>query len=271
MQSGELRDGELFRARIEAQALRSEGFADGVRLCQRSQVVDERFALLSETQFHKIQKGFLAAKRQVCPFAWKTKRYQCGTNFWRRAEGAAWNAKDQFGTTVKLRGDREITVLLRLRLGGEPESDFFLNHDVNFIDPISERKKMMKNRRSDVIRQIAVDAGALSSSESSEIGFKNISLDNRDVRKLFREPLEPSEKQPIQLDGIDRCAGGRKVLRHFTVTGANFDPAVRWAQRGRTNRSRVRRNADGPRDLFAPAGVREKVLAKALTSHAPKV
>jgi hypothetical protein len=33
----------------------------------------------------------------------------------------------------------------------------------------------------------------------------------------------------------------------------------------------MRRNADGARDLFAPVGVRKKMLAKPLTSHAPKV
>jgi hypothetical protein len=33
----------------------------------------------------------------------------------------------------------------------------------------------------------------------------------------------------------------------------------------------MRRNANGARDLFAPIGVRKKMLAETLTSHAPKV
>jgi hypothetical protein len=52
---------------------------------------------------------------------------------------------------------------------------------------------------------------------------------------------------------------------------ANFYPAGRWIQRGRWQQGRVRRNADGTRDLFAPVNIRQKMLPKSLTSHAPKV
>jgi hypothetical protein len=60
------------------------------------------------------------------------------------------------------------------------------------------------------------------------------------------------------------------MLRHFAVACSDFYPARRWIQRG-PRQGRVRRNANGARDLFAPAGVRKKMLAKALTSHARKV
>jgi hypothetical protein len=61
------------------------------------------------------------------------------------------------------------------------------------------------------------------------------------------------------------------VHRHFAVACANFYPAGRWIQRGRWQQGRVRRNADGTRDLFAPVNIRQKMLPKSLTSHAPKV
>ena len=139
------------------------------------------------------------------------------------------------------------------------------------VDQIRERKKMMKNRRRDVVRQIAVESDAPSAGNRGQIAFQNIAMDDREIREFFRKPLESCEEQRIQLDGKDGCSGGREVLRHFAVARADFYPAVRWIQRWRWRHGRMRRNADGARDLFAPSGVGKKMLAKSLTSHAPKV
>ena len=61
------------------------------------------------------------------------------------------------------------------------------------------------------------------------------------------------------------------MLGHFAVSCADFYPAIRWIHGRRRLQVRVRRNTDGARDLFAPVGIRKKMLAKSLTSHAPKV
>lgn len=55
---GELRDVELFSARIGAQLHRGECLADGVRFGQRAQIIDQRFAFFCEAQFYKIEKYF---------------------------------------------------------------------------------------------------------------------------------------------------------------------------------------------------------------------
>src|ERR1700722_11950970 len=103
--SGELRDGELLGARVETQVLCGECVTNGIRLGQRSQIVDQCFALLSETQFHKIQKSTFVRERQFCAITREAKGHQCRANFGRRAEGTARNAHYKFRTGVELRDD----------------------------------------------------------------------------------------------------------------------------------------------------------------------
>jgi len=223
----------LFGARVAAEILRDEDFSNGVRARKWPQVVYQGLSLLRETRFHKFQKSSLIAERELRPIAGKTERYQCRANLRRRAERVARNAKDKFGAAVEVRDDRKITVRLRLRFRCETKSDLFLNHDVNLIDLIRERKKMMKNRRRDVVRQIAVQPDAPARSEGGEIGFKHIAGNDRDIRESFREALEARDQQRIQLNRINGGAGGSEVLGHLAMAAAHFYPAIRWIQRAR--------------------------------------
>ena len=74
-------------------------------------------------------------------------------------------------------------------------------------------------------------------------------------------------KQRIQFDGVDGRAGGRRGARSFRRGRRQFrsSNADRPAQQLR--RGGVRRNANGARDLFAPVGIGEEMLAEALASH----
>lgn len=58
------------------------------------------------------------------------------------------------------------------------------------------------------------------------------------------------------------------MCRHFALARSDFDPAVRLMRFSLLAPDRVRRNANGARDLFAPSGVRKKMLAETLTGHA---
>jgi len=64
---------------------------------------------------------------------------------------------------------------------------------------------------------------------------------------------------------VDGSSGGEQVLGHLAVPGTNFDPAMLVVARERD--CRMRRNADGASDLFAPMEIGEEVLAEALASH----
>jgi hypothetical protein len=64
---------------------------------------------------------------------------------------------------------------------------------------------------------------------------------------------------------VDGSARGDQVLGDFTMAGANFDPAVLVVSRKWSGR--MRRNANGARNLFAPVKIGEEVLAEALACH----
>jgi len=99
-------------------------------------------------------------------------------------------------------------------------------------------------------------------------------VNHRKVRKLLRKLLQARCERRVEFDGTNRGSSRQQLLGHFTVARADFEPAIRLSGRiawGRWPQRRVRRNADGSRDLFAPVSVRKKMLAKSLTSHAPKV
>ena len=64
---------------------------------------------------------------------------------------------------------------------------------------------------------------------------------------------------------MNGSAGGEKMLGDFTMAGSNLDPAMLVVVRERN--SRMRGNANGARDLFAPVEIGEEVLAESLASH----
>src|SRR4029077_12997033 len=200
---------------------------------QRPQVVYQDFALLRKAHLHEVQKSRFIAKRELRAFTGKAKRYQCGANLRRRAECAARNLKNELRTSIELRGDGEIAKAFCLWFCSETQSDFFLNHDVNLVDLIRKGKNMMKDRRSDVVRQIAIDADAPPGGKCGEISFQNIAGDDRQIREFLRKTLEAAQEQRIQFDGVNGRAGGDEVLGHFAVAGANFNPAIRLAELNR--------------------------------------
>lgn len=216
--------------------MRGKDSANGFRCCEGPKVIHQRLALLRKTHFHKIEKNFLILKFQFGAFAREAKCYQCGADFRRRTESTARNVKYKFRPSIELRGNGEIPVLLGLWFCSETQSDFLLDHDMNFIDLIRERKEMMQDRRGDVVGQVSIHPDAPASCEAGEIGLQNVAGNDSDVRAFFRETPETRLEQRIQLDGIDWRASAREVLGHLPVAGADFYPAVRWIWRNLKSR-----------------------------------
>src|SRR6267142_7154882 len=117
-ESGELRDGELLGAGVRAKIQRSESFTNCRGLGKRAQVVHQGFALLRETQFHKIEETRFVREAEFCAFAGEAKRDEGRGNFRRRRESVARKFKDEFGARVEPREDGEIAVVARARLRG---------------------------------------------------------------------------------------------------------------------------------------------------------
>src|SRR5260370_18378968 len=123
----------------------------------------------------------------------------------------------------------------------------------------------MKNRRGDVVGKIAVDADAPAGSDRGDVRFENVAGDDGEIGELFCEAAKSRDECGIDFDGVDGSAGGEQVLGDFTMASSNFDPAMLVVARDRDGR--MRRNANGARDLFAPVEVGEEVLAESLASH----
>lgn len=269
--SGELGDGELLGTGIGAQIEGFQRFADAIWLGERAQVVDQRLALFREAHFYKIQElrcgcgrigGF---ENEFRALARKTEGDERGGDVGRRTESSAGNLEDDFRARVELREDGEIAVVARAWTGGEAFGNFLLNDDVDFIYERGEAEEVLENRRSDVVREVAIKANAAAGGESGEIGFEDVSANDIEMGKLLGETAQAWEQTGIHFDGMDGIAGSEKVFGHFAVPRTDFDPAVEvvlWKGNGG-----VGRDTDGACDFFAPVEIGEKVLAEPLASH----
>lgn len=126
----------------------------------------------------------------------------------------------------------KISVFAMAGSGDDALRDFELNHDMDGFDLRGEAEKMSKNRRSDVVGQIAVDAGAFMR-ESGEIDEENVRLDDFDVRLRCETCAECGGESAIGFDGDDAAgalvrAGTGKEFGHFAVAGADFEPCGVW-------------------------------------------
>src|SRR5204862_7840904 len=146
----------------------------------------------------------------------------------------------------------QIAVVSRARLGDQAQRDFQLNHYMDFVDELGDRKKSMQDGRSDVIRQIAVKPYAPSRGNHSEVRFQHVTGNNCQIWNFLGELIEPGDQRRIEFDSVNWRARGGEKFRHFAVAGADFDPAIWFFGDCRTFVG-VAVNADGARDLFTPA------------------
>ena len=133
-------------------------------------------------------------------------------------ERIARNLEDKFGARVELRDNGKIAVVARTGLRGEAKSDFGLNDDVDLVDEIGKGEKMMKNRRRDVVRKIAIDTDAPARSDRGDVRFENVAGDDVEIGELLCEVTQARQERRIEFDGVDGSAAGEKVLGHFTVS-----------------------------------------------------
>src|SRR5436189_142995 len=113
--------------------------------------------------------------------------HEGGSDFRRWIERIARNLEDKFGARVELRDNGKIAVVARTGLRGEAKSDFGLNDDVDLVDEIGKGEKMMKNRRRDVVRKIAIDTDAPARSDRGEVRFENVAGDDVEIGELLCE------------------------------------------------------------------------------------
>jgi len=79
---------------------------------------------------------------------------------------------------------------------------------VDFVDEVGKREQVMKDRRGDVVRKIAVDADAVAGSDGGNVGFKNVAGNDVEMWELFCEVAEARNERRVDFDGVDGSAGG---------------------------------------------------------------
>ncbi len=93
-----------------------------------------------------------------------------------------------------------------------------------------------------------------------DIDFENVARNNREIRKALRQALQAAHELSVQLNRVNGSPGGRQVLGHFAVSGADFQPAKAFCLTRRSRRNRLWRNTNSPGNFFAPAGIGKKML-----------
>src|SRR5579862_1049963 len=132
-------------------------------------------------------------------------------------------------------------------------------------------EELMKDWRSDVVRQIAVDAAALRwaiADVAANIGFarfvhpagevelKDVARDDFHVRPFAHGAFAQSwYEEVIAFDGNQAASVRGEESRHFAVTGANFDPGF------------LVRAGECVINAALPGVIPEEVLAHSLSRH----
>ena len=234
---------------------------------ERAQIVGQGLALLSETGFYEVEKSCGVGGWHGCGLAGKSQGNERRGHFRRRAKSCGWQAEDKFRAGIELSGDGEIAVLAGRGAGGEASGDFELDDDMGFVNVSGVLEKVMEDRRSDVVREIAVDAHAAAGGKGREIGFEDVCRNDGEIGMSLCETLESGDEGAIEFNGDYGSAGLEEMVGHFAVAGADFDPAEICGGKLRGRRYGVRRDADGAGYFFAPTGVAEEMLTEFLSGH----
>ncbi len=257
----------MFGAGIFAEFQFLQKLADALGGDQRAEIVGQRFALLGETGFDEFEKRRGIADVQVRVFTRKMQGDERRADFRGRPEGAAGKAQGEVRASVKLRNDGKVAVLLTAGAGREACGDFELNDDVDLVDLTGELEKMVEDRGSNVVGEIAVDAHAAPGGKGGKVRLEDVAGNDGEIGMFLREALQADNERGIEFDGDHRSTAAKEMLGHFAVPGADFDPAELFGRDLRDGLDAVRRDADGAGDFFAPAGVVEKVLTEPLSRH----
>ena len=253
-----MRERELLGAGVGAQAAGRKGFVDALIRGDAAQIVAQRFPFVGEAELDEFQKLRLISDPQRLAFTRERHVHQSGRHFWRRPKGAGRNLQCERGLRVELAGGGKVSVLAAAGASHDSSGDFQLHHDVNRGDLVCITEKLMKNRRGDVVGEIAVHA-KFAAGQFCEIELENIARDDFNAgpfvwfgaHSLFEARGEPR----IGFDGNQAAAPGGKLAGHFAVTRADLDPKVICAAGQRVE------------NPFLPARSAKEMLAQALSRH----
>ena len=161
---------EFLGARARGQSGAADSIADNFIRGEGEQIIAEGFSFVGKAGLDEAKEGRVVRHREGCAFAGQAHGDKGGIDLGRGAEGSGRNFQGDLGMRKVLARDREIAAVATAGLGDDALGDFELDDNVDRGDSISPLKKMMEDRGSDVVRQIAVDAESFIFGEARAAG-----------------------------------------------------------------------------------------------------
>ena len=144
----------------------------------------------------------------------------------RRPEGAGRDAEQQLGTGVILRGHRQQAVVAALGRRRKPLGNLPLHQHGQIFEQAGILEEPEKDRRSNVIGQIAGRLGAPEarlSHQPAQIERENIPFDDLDARAAAEFLAQQRDQRRVHLHGNDQAGTGGKQFSQRTAARADLD------------------------------------------------
>jgi hypothetical protein len=227
---------------------------DPRRIRNPPQIIPQRLPLLPKASLHKLKKPSLIRNPQLRPFPRQRHSHQSRSNLRRRPKRPSRNPQLNLRPRIKLAQSRKISVSPPPRPRHNPLRNFQLNHNVNRSDAVGHSKQMPQNRRSNVVRQIPINANAVSN-QRRQINLQNISGNNFHPPPSRRSLPQPLRQPLIRLNRHNARPSPRQQFRHLPVPRPNFKPTL------------TRRHAKRLQNPLPPTQITKKMLSQLLSRH----
>ena len=142
-----------------------------------AQIIAQRLALVPETELDELEEFGLVRDSQGRAFARQRHLHKSGRNFRGRAKSARRNFQRELRLRIELARGGKISVFATARARHDSLGDFELHHYVNRGDLSGTTEQLMKNRRRDVVGQIAVHA-EFAAGQLREIELEHVARDD---------------------------------------------------------------------------------------------
>ncbi len=220
-----LRQAQFLRPRIPRNPAFLQSRLNPRRIRNPPQIIPQRLPLLPKASLHELQKPPLIRNPQPRALAGQRHPHQRRRNLRRRPKRPRRNPQLNLRPRIKLAQSRKITVSPPPRPRHNPLRNFQLNHNVNGSNAIGHSKQMPQNRRSNVVRQIPINASPLSN-QDRQIDLQHISHNNFHPPPSPRFLPQPLRQPRIRLNRHHPRPSPRQQFRHLAMPRPNFKPAL---------------------------------------------
>jgi hypothetical protein len=154
-----------------------------------------------------------------------------------------------------LQHHRQASVGLAAGGGGHALDDFLLQHEVHVGDRGGVLEAMKKDRRGNVVGQVADEADRFAMRERGKIHLEHVGVDDKELADAARLVAQRFDQVAVEFDRGQFPGAAQQGQGERAFAGSDLDDAL----------SRLRR--DRIDDAAQDAGVVQEMLAEALSRH----